>query len=251
MEIRSIDDCARVLVQGLSDCKQIQSLNLRGNIISDDGLDVLNQGLPASVNMLDLTGNEVTLARKIPLLRFKELVLLGNTLSLDGPRDISASFSNPECRLESLDLTRCNIGNDGAATLAEGLSRAKLAKWKSDKEASGSVRSKGPLRTSQNIWEAMFYVANISQDVEMMFELNSVQDKGRVAVNKILQVDIRPFFGMELDLLPYVVAWLDRFAESCPNLKLSSIYEFVRAMPTKVTNRVGGKTEGEKRNLNS
>ncbi|EJK74425.1 hypothetical protein THAOC_03898 [Thalassiosira oceanica] len=96
---------------------------------------------------------------------------------------------------------------------------------------------------------------NIPQDVKMMLELNSDSEKCRVAANKILQVhchlDMRPFFGMELHLLPYVVAWLERFAESRPEIKMSSIYEFVRAMPMKVADRMEGKTKGEKRKLSS
>ncbi|EJK62551.1 hypothetical protein THAOC_16831, partial [Thalassiosira oceanica] len=80
------DNCVVFLVRGLAECEQLQSLNLGRNTISDDGLDVLIQGLPASVNALYLRRNEVTLDRKIPLLRVKELVLWGNILSLDGPR---------------------------------------------------------------------------------------------------------------------------------------------------------------------
>ena len=40
---------------------------------------------------------------------------------------------------------------------------------------------------------------------------------------------MRPLFDKQFDLLPYVVALLDRFAES--DLKLSSIFDFARAMP--------------------
>ena len=86
-----------------------------------------------------------------------------------------------------------------------------------------------------------------------MLDLNSVQDKSRVAANKILQahrhLDMRPLFGWEFGLLPYVATWLESFAESRLDLKLSALYEFVRAMPMKVTNKVVDKTKGEKRML--
>ena len=62
---------------------------------------------------------------------------------------------------------------------------------------------------------------------------------------------MRPLFGWEFGLLPYVVAWLERFAESRLDLKLSSMYAFVRAMPMKVADRVMGETKGKKRNLDS
>mmetsp|Transcript_22905 Transcript_22905/g.52572 ORF Transcript_22905/g.52572 Transcript_22905/m.52572 type:complete len:98 (-) Transcript_22905:590-883(-) len=72
----------------------------------------------------------------------------------------------------------------------------------------------------------------------MMLHLNEGMDESRVAASKILRshrhLDMRPLFGWELGLLPYVVAWLEHFAKSRPDLKLSSIFEFVRAMPMKV-----------------
>ncbi|EJK58487.1 hypothetical protein THAOC_21382 [Thalassiosira oceanica] len=262
----SIDDeCARALVQGLSDCKQIQSLSLSRNIISDDGLDVLILGLPTSVDMLDLGGNEITLARQLPLLRFKKLHLTWNALSHGGPGLIAKSLANHECRLESLTLNRCNIGNEGAAILAEGLGnnqrliRMSLEDNNITQEGLNAFSSilcnPSSIDASYNSNHTIHdmggygaYGANIPQDVEILLELNSDPDKSRVAANKILQVhrhlDMRPFFGMELDLLPYVVAWLERFAESRPELKLSSIYEFVRAMPTKVTKGWGGRRRG-------
>ena len=71
-----------------------------------------------------------------------------------------------------------------------------------------------------------------------------------VAASKVLQahrhLDMRPLFGWEFGLLPYVIAWLERFAESRLDHKLSSIFEFVRAMPMKVTNRVVSETKGDK-----
>ena len=86
-----------------------------------------------------------------------------------------------------------------------------------------------------------------------MLELNSDQDKSRIAATKILlahhHLDMRPLFGWEFGLLPYVIAWLERFTESRLDLQLSSIFEFVRAMPMKVTDRVVGRTTGKKRKL--
>ena len=97
--------------------------------------------------------------------------------------------------------------------------------------------------------------ANVPHDVEMLLGLNYGQDKGCVAAAKILQahrhLDMEPLFDRELKLLPHVVAWLERFAELRLDLKLSSIFEFVREMPMKVTNRVVGKTKSEKRKLDN
>ncbi|EJK48914.1 hypothetical protein THAOC_32252 [Thalassiosira oceanica] len=96
------DDCTRLLAQGLSDCKQMQSLFLSRNIICDNGLDVLVQRLPTSVDALYLARNDITLARHVLLLRFRVLNIWGNALCPGGTRVIAASLANPECRLESL-----------------------------------------------------------------------------------------------------------------------------------------------------
>ncbi|EJK48926.1 hypothetical protein THAOC_32239, partial [Thalassiosira oceanica] len=269
------DDCVEVLVRGLAESKQIQSLDLSFNRIRDDGLDVLIQGLPASVDKLDLARNEVSLARKIPLLRFKELVLWGNSLSLGGLRVIAVSLANPECRLEELDLDQCNIGNDEAATLApslrdnQRLARLSLAENNITKEGWNAFSSilcdtssiNATYNSNHTLRSLGGYGVQVPHDIKTLLELNHDYDKSRVAANKILQVhrhlDMRPLFGRELDMLPYVVAWLERFAKSRPDLKLSSIYEFMRAMPMKVTNpmqltdRGGRKMNGEKRKVYS
>ena len=87
-----------------------------------------------------------------------------------------------------------------------------------------------------------------------MLELNCDRDKSRVAAKKILQthrhLDMKPLLDRELDLLPHVVAWLERYAETRLDLKLSSIFEFVRAMPQEVVDMVAGKKKGKKRSRN-
>ncbi|EJK51781.1 hypothetical protein THAOC_29019, partial [Thalassiosira oceanica] len=182
---------------------------------------------------------------------------------------IAASLANPECRLEDLNLYSCNIGDEGAAILADGLRNNQRL----------TVMSLGGNNITEQGWNAFlsilcdtssinttynsnhtlqslgYFCFQVPQDVEMMLHLNKGENKSRVAANKILQahrhLDMRPLFGRELGLLPYVVAWLEHFAESRPDLKLSSIFELVRAMPMKVTDGVVGKAKGAKRKLNS
>ena len=210
-------------------------------------------------------------ARQLPLSRFKKLVLWDNPLSPDGPRVIAASLVDPECRLEELNLNSTNIGDDGAEILAPSLR---------DNQRLTTIYLSG-CNITETGWNAFSpilcdttsidatYNSNHTlrvlgswrvqpgtfQDVQTMLELNSDQDKGRVAARKILQahrhLDMRPLFSRELNLLPHVVAWLERFADSRLDRKLSLIYEFVLAMPMKVTNRVVDKTKGEKRKLDN
>ncbi|EJK47655.1 hypothetical protein THAOC_33608 [Thalassiosira oceanica] len=262
------DDCTRLLAQGLSDCcKQIQTLDLSDNRISDNGLDALVQRLPASVDALCLARNDITLARHVLLLRFRVLIIWGNTLCPDGTQVIAASLANPECRIECVLLSQCNIGDEGTATLADGLrynqrlTRISLGDnritehgWNAFSSILCDASSIQATYNSNHTLQDLGYY-RIPEDVERMLSLNKGKNKSRVAANKILQahrhLDMRPLFGRELGLLPYVVAWLEQFAKSRPDLKLSSIFEFVRAMPMKVTDGVVGKAKGEKCKLNS
>ncbi|EJK48738.1 hypothetical protein THAOC_32437, partial [Thalassiosira oceanica] len=261
------DDCTTLLAQGLTDFKQIESLDLSGNRISDNGLDVLIRRLPTSVDALYLARNDITLARHVLLMRLRVLSMWGNTLCPGGTRVIAASLANPECLLEHLNLSRCNIGDEGTATLADGLRNNQRLTDMSLEENNITERGwnafppilcdTSSIDATYNSNHTLQSLGNyrIPEDVRLMLRPNKEKNKSHVAANKILRthrhLDMRPLFGRELGLLPYVVAWLEHFAKSRPDLMLSSIFEFVRAMPMKVADGVVGKAKGEKRKLNS
>ena len=254
------DNCAEILVRGLAVCRHLRELNLRDNRIGDDGLGVLSQGLPASVDTLNLGWNEVKLARGISLSQIRKLDLPGNALSLVGPRVIAASLANPESRLETLNLNATDIEDEGAATLAEGLRNNKRLTslylghnnitetgWSAfsfilcDTTSINATHASN--HTLQDLW-----VNSLPQDVKVMLKLSHGKDKNLVAANKILHahryLDMRPLFSWRLDLLPHVVVWLERFAGPRRDLKLTSIFDFVRAMPMDVIEAVAGKKKG-------
>ena len=196
---------------------------------------------------------------------------MGNAISSGGTRVIAASLANPECRLETLNLYQTSIGDAGAAILAPSLqsnqrlismllAQCNITNGENGWNVFSSILcDTGSIDATYNSNHTLQVLGNFSsvipQDVKMLLELNSVQDKSRVAAAKILQthrhLDMRPLFGREMGLLPYVIAWLERFAESRLDLKLSVLYEFVREMPMKVTAKVVGKKKGTKRKLNS
>ena len=260
------DDCVEVLVRGLVECKHIQTLRLERNRISDNGLDVLIRGLPSSVSRLEVGGNQIALARQLPLLRFEKLGFSDNPLSPGAPQVVAASLANPGCRLKSVDLGHTFIGDEGAATLAESLRNNQLlttmtlarinvtniteAGWNAFSSVLCDTTSINATHGSNHNLRHLGY-ADIPQGIVTMLELNSDGDKSIVAAKKILQthhhLDMGPLFDRELDLLPHVVAWLERFAESRLNLKLSSIFEFVRAMPLDIVDGFSGKKKGKKR----
>jgi len=271
------DDCVEVLVRGLAGCKPLRSLRLDSNMISDNGFDTLIQGLPDSVRILNISYNQITLVQQLSLLRFKKLYLTGNSLSPDGPKVIAMSLSDPGCRLEILHLCSTGIKVNGAAILAPSLRMncrlkkmdlggckikrkgwdafsAILCNTASINATHGSnhtLQDLGPGCDFGLIWD---HNSLLPQDIKILLELNCDRDKSRVAAKKILQthrhLDMKPLMDRELDLLPHVVAWLERYAETRLELKLSSIFEFVRAMPQEVVDMVAGKKKGKKRSRN-
>lgn len=256
LSYNSIDhDCVQVLVRGLVECRHLHELDISNNFIGDDELEMLIQGLPTSVDTLYSCCNGVTLARQLPLLRFKELYLEGNELSPVGPRVIAISLANPECRLERLNLYQTGVGDDGAATIAESLINNKRlvsmtlsysyiteTGWYAFSSvlcnAASINATHGSNHTLQHLGGSE---ANIPQEIQTILKLNCGKDKNRVAATKILQthhhLNMRPLFDLELDLLPYVISWQGHYAEYCLRLKLSLIFQFVQAMPMNVIER--------------
>ena len=116
------DDCVEVLVRGLAKCEHLNKLDLSDNRIGDGGLSALIEGLPASVSDLSLYANQIALARQLLLLRFQILGLANNfSSSPAGAQVIAASLANPKCLLEQISLYGCNIGDEGATILAASL----------------------------------------------------------------------------------------------------------------------------------
>ncbi|EJK59240.1 hypothetical protein THAOC_20566 [Thalassiosira oceanica] len=197
------DDCTRILAQGLSGCKQIQTLDLSHNRISDNGLDELVERLPASVDELHLTRNDITLAQ--------------------------------HCRLEYFNLNGCDVGDEGAAILADGLrnnqrltemslgdNRITARGWNALSSTLCDESSINATYNSNHTLQDLGYYC-IPEDVERMLDLNEGVNKSRGA-----------------GLLPsVVVAWLEQFAKSRPDLELSLIFE-VRASDAHESHGWGG-----------
>ena len=169
-----------------------------------------------------------------------------------GPQVIAASLANLECRLEILSLYCGNIDDEGVATIASSLRSNRRLKLMNLTESnitatgwnaflpvlcdSSSINAThGSNHTLQSLGDDM------PHDIETLLRMNCNQDKSLVAAKKILQthhhLDMKTLFDWGLDLLPH--ARLD--------LKLSSIFQFVRAMPMEVSNGIAGKKKEAKR----
>ncbi|EJK66526.1 hypothetical protein THAOC_12552 [Thalassiosira oceanica] len=186
------DGCVEILVRGLVGCKHLHTLRLESNRITDNGLDMLIRGLPDSFSRLELSGNQITLAQQLPLLRFEKLGLSRNPLSPGAPQVVAASLVNPGCRLKSLELTYTNIGDEGAAILAESLrSNRKVVEmqlaycnvtnitetgWNEFLSTLCDTSSIDATHGSNHTLQALGY-ADIPQGVEALLRLNQSQDK--------------------------------------------------------------------------
>ena len=165
----------------------------------------------------------------------------GNVLSLEGPRVIAASLAKPKCRLETLILGDTNVGDQGAKIVATSMrsnqrltclhltgSNITETGWNDFLSILCDATSINATHGSNHTLQNLGYARHIPQDIKTMLQLNSDQDKSIVAATKILRshrhLDMKPLFDRKLDLLPCVVAWLERFAESRLDLKLSSIF---------------------------
>ena len=248
-------ECTEALVRGLGGCCRLEKLDLTDNEIGDNGLDALMRGLPASVHTLHLSQNNIAFARQQSPLRFDDLDLSENPISLDGLRKFADSLADPGCCVRKLRLMGLQnaLADEGAAIIAAGLrsnrtvthlgltmDRDGLTRTALDAFSSTlcNTTSINDTYSSNHMLQQFIGYSKLSDDIEVMLALNSNQDKNLVAAEKILlshrHLDVTPLIDGELGLLPFVIAWLERFALSRRVLKLSSIFQFVRTMPNEI-----------------
>ena len=249
-------ECTKALVRALEGCRRLERLELADNRIGDTELDALIRGLPSSVHTLGLSLNEIAFTRPLSPLRFHDLDLSGNPISLDGLRMVADSLADPGCGVGKLRF-QDTLTEDWAAIFAAGLrsnrsiTHLALARDRNGQNHMGLDVFSSMLcdttsinathssnHTLQNVVIERSYSTKLPHDGAAMLDLNSNQDKNIVAAKKILlshrHLDMVPLFDEALGLLPLVIAWLERFAVSRRDLKLSSIFQFVRAMPIEI-----------------
>jgi len=224
---------------------ELEHLALGGNEINDEGVDAL---VPVLKNCSHL----------------HTLVLSNNlAISLKGWRCLATILESPNTSsLTTLYVSGNNIDDEVATTLTSALlSNHTLTSL-------GIIDYHNPSITNEG-WKAftkllcdtstvnstflsnhtLGYMFNLRHDCSFqntlrpLLELNQRQDKKLVAMIKILQnhndFDMMPFFEWEFKVLPLMINWLERASTTLgwdwwPNIgprKLSSIYQFVRAMP--------------------
>lgn len=197
----------------------LEELQLDDSAIDDRGLQALVQGMAncSNLEIVKLSGND--------------------SITAAGLRSLSILFKRENCPLRELWLQRMNIGDDGAATLAEGLLGNKsLQKLYFDRDSSGitqvgwSAFSKLLCDTSSinntylsnhtlkwigaSEFGGVSIGMSIPVEVGMNLCVNATSDKRDVAALKILryhrEYDVEHFFQWKLMFLPLVVTWFER-----------------------------------------
>mmetsp|Transcript_535 Transcript_535/g.868 ORF Transcript_535/g.868 Transcript_535/m.868 type:complete len:519 (+) Transcript_535:129-1685(+) len=244
---------------------QLTGLDIGGNNIDDEGVQVLAAELSKCTNIknLDLSGNRAITA-----------VGLGF---------ISGLLGAANCRIESINLSSMYIGDDVAEVLAAALVGNKyLVKlifsldnamgYENDEYVSASITDSGWSAFSKLLCNTSSinstYMSNhtLAQMCHQYdhsppppyickyLQLNARQniDTAKIAKIKILlnhpDLDMEPFFQKQLKLLPHVMSWFQR-ARSCHSnpsgrvltrtqsqkhvlsRELSAVYKFIRGMP--------------------
>ena len=196
------------------------------------------------------------------------LKLSGNrSITAAGLRSLSTLFQSDNCALIELHLERMNIGDDGAAALAEGLvGNISFKQLHFDVDVAGitevgwSAFSKLLCDTSSinNTflsnhtleWIGESDDRGASEDVVKYLEWNVDFNEDDAAIWKILRhfndydaLDIESFFQWKLKFLPFLVTWFERARSSIApwvingdfsgleKRKLSAVHKFVCGMP--------------------
>jgi len=225
---------------------RLQSLVLDNNSIDDRGLQALVEGM---LNCCDLE-----------IVKFS-----GNrSITAAGLRSLSTLFQSENCSLKELHLERMNIGDDGAAALAEGLVRNKsLNQLYFDVDVAG-ITEVGWSAFSKLLCDTstinITYLSNHTlewigggapEDVVLYLEWNVDFNEDDSAIWKILRhfndydaLDTESLFQWKLKFLPFLVTWFERARSSIApwvtndsdfseleKRKLSAVHKFVCGMP--------------------
>ena len=225
---------------------QLENLNLFGNNIDDEGIEVL-------VNALSTNGNKL-----------QELDLSNNEqITCQGWKTLSTLLETPGCKLETMHIGSNNIGNEGALVFANALvNNSTLNKLDLDY---CSITREGWAPFSKLLCDTssinntylsnhtLYYVGdhvyeNNFNDIFgmehhlVLNEDNQGQGKGKIAMSKIVHVhshfDVQPFFEWEFKVLPIMISWFTKassytaqYDEKVNKMKLSVVYDFIKEFP--------------------
>ncbi len=226
----------------------MRSLFLGNCFITDEGLQSFVEGMANTCNLSELSLSH------------------NNSITANGLASLSSLFRAEHCSLSDLDLLGINIGDDGAAALANGLIGNKSLTTLRVDNSSITSTARGWSAFSRLLCDTSsvnntylsnhtlvqvgdYDMQNTPSDVVRYLKMNESQNQD-AAICKILHshpdIDISPLFRFNLMCLPLAVEWFEK-AESyfdkvnespevLKNRQLSAVYKFIRGMPLLAAN---------------
>jgi len=262
------EDGFAVIATALRTYPELEELHLQHNNIGLTGCTALADTLrgwgASNLKHLDLDGNSIddqglqVLAAGVTNTKLEELYLSDNLITGAGLRSMSDYFQSESCCLKTLNVLRNDFGDEGAVALAEGLMGNKsLCSLRFDPHESGITNAgwaafskllcdpssiESTYLSNHNIETIGEHIMkhNTPPNIRRYLDLN---EHPHPAIHKILKshpdLDMEPFFQCKLKLLPVVVDWFQSASsgmmsfqrQSLQNRELSALYKFVRGMP--------------------
>jgi len=220
---------------------ELLDLELDGNAIGDEGMELLVTGLSssASLDMLRLGNNGITSigiealsnVLKSPNSQLSHLVLNYNSFGDNGANILASSLAN-NVSLKILYLFRCNITDEGWKA---------FAKLICDSSSVNKTHLSNHTLFELGIGKSRNHSSLFTRDVTPFLNYNKEGAKEKVAVKKIIKahqnISMHPFFEWDLKVLPVAVKWFDNAISTANSTstiqqrKLSAIYQFIRGNP--------------------
>jgi hypothetical protein len=256
---------------------QIESFDLWGSNIGGNGCVTLGNMLSSwrapnlkelrlGDNSIDDIGLRTLVKGMINCCNLEVVKLSGNrSITAAGLRSLSTLFQSRSCSLKRLSLKEMNIGDDGAAALAEGLAGNNSLKqlhfdvdvagitevgWSAFSKLLCDTSTTNSTYLSNHTLECIGEDDNLStpKNVEVHLDINCEQSKNNnIGAWKIIRhhrnLDMEPLFQWKLKFLPLLVTWFERVRSSIEPLvedsiledlekrKLSAVHKFVHGMP--------------------
>ena len=218
---------------------QLQLLDLSGNRIDDEGVNVLVNALTnvKTLQELDLRSNRL--------------------ITLNAWKRVATLLELPDTKLEKLSIANSDIGDDEAIVFATALANNTTLKTLS--LSFSRITEDGWAHFSRLLCDTSSvnntylsnhtltcFGSNEGQSVGVDFALgtNNMADKQRVAMIKILHAhnhfNMQPFFEWEFKVLPLMFEWFEKVAAYCTSafeirkinkMRLATTFDFIKEFP--------------------
>ena len=255
------------IITSLSMHPQLEEIDFTGNHLSTKGCTALGTLLQHSATKLlslDLSSNQInddSIEALVPALKCCSYL---RTLTIDdstsvtsrGWENLASILESPNSSLTELTFLSNNIDDEVVTALISALASNHTLRTlrigglillsHGEKELSKLLCDTSSINATYRSNHTLFHLGAIPREnpLRPLLVLNDRKNEKEVAIIKILQhhndFDMMPFFEWEFKVLPLMINWFERASAITmpinfePNIaprKISSIYQFIRAMP--------------------